>query len=124
MYVRGSSLADGSSSVIILEYNNNRKIVVYKNPPMTPNRAVLFGFLNGVAKIKEPCIINAYAHCQLGIKHKIKGVNVDLKTKLVDLITERGHIFNDNVSDKMQEYMIGIVRRTKNYNQKVIYLKE
>lgn len=124
MYVRGSSVADGSTSVVVLEYNGRRKITVYKNPPMNTHRAILFGFLNGVAMLKEPCIINAYTHCTIGITSKIKGINIDVKTKLIDLITERGHMLNFNVSTGMQNHMIKIIRNTKYINQKVIHLKD
>lgn len=128
MYVRGSSSDKGYCCAVILEYNNNRKIIVYKNIEGSVNRAILVGFLNGIAQLKEPCLINAYYHCSIGIIGRTtaltKGANLDVKNKLIELITERGHVCNLKVSSVMQEYMIELLRKTKNFKQNVIYLKD
>lgn len=38
--------------------------------------------------------------------------------------TERGHVCNLKVSSVMQDYMIELLRKTKNFKQNVIHLKD
>lgn len=127
MYVRGSSNNLEGSCIVILEYKNSRKIMIYKNKEGTASRLVLLGFLNGIGNLKEPCKINAYTHTSIHLKPNgiIKGsINRDLKDKLMQLISERGHIFNFTIGREMQDYMITILKKTKNINQSRIIFKE
>ena len=106
--------------VTVLEYNNHRKVLKGTCETDKNGRAMLIGIIEGVKKLKEPCIINLYTHAIFFNRTKkdrkegkynltTKGTHEDLLIELDKLITENKHDMNINIGGKMQNELIKLM---------------
>lgn len=78
-----------------LEYNNVIKRISgrIEGEYETPNRIVIYGLIEAINLIKEPCELVILTCTPVGFSKINKSINADLLIKLKDLITEKGCTF-------------------------------
>lgn len=67
-------------------------------PHTTPNKAIIMGLMDGVAKLKFPCHVKVYVKTHVGFRKMIRGnksPNADLLYELRELLLEKGHVIQE-----------------------------
>ncbi len=115
MYVKGSCNTDKEGSYkTILEYRGNKKLIEGEEDNTTPNRMLIMAVIDGIKILKEPCKIKIYSHTFVGfgkmktkkgkdIEGVRKSVNSDLLLILKEVITQGGHIVEEEVLKNHKE---------------------
>jgi len=79
-----------------LEYNGNIKrisgAIVGENE--TGNRAIIYGLIEAVKLLKEPCELTILTCTAVGFKKRYKSVNGDLIAVLLNAMDEKGCVFD------------------------------
>lgn len=112
----------------MLEYKGHKKIVSGFIENTTSYRLLITAFIDAVKGLKEPCNINVYMPCRIGlskIKNK-KGAykhtekhNYDLLNELSDLLKNNNHKFNAVVTNNYVEILKKECKKMYDYKFKM-----
>jgi hypothetical protein len=103
-----------------LEYNGNIKRIsgAIAGENETGNRAIIYGLIEAVKLLKEPCQLTILTSTPIGFKKTFrsptgKSRNGDLILRLAEIIFEKGCVFNYGEIPKEEVYSKTLSRRFK-----------
>jgi hypothetical protein len=82
-----------------LEYNGNIKLISggIAGRKETGNRGILYGLIDAVKLLKEPCKLTISTSTPVGFKKRHESVNGDLIAILLNTMDEKGCIFTEKL---------------------------
>jgi hypothetical protein len=95
-----------------LEYNGKLKRIsgAIEGEHETGNRAIIYGLIEAVKLLKEPCELTIFTCTPVGFKKTFKSPNGDLILQLLDVISEKGCVFKYGELPKEE-----VDRKTRTY---------
>ncbi len=103
---------------VALEYNGKIKrisgAIVGENE--TGNRAIIYGLIEAVKLLKEPCELMILTSTAIGFKKTFKSVNGDLIAVLLNAIEEKGCVFDYGEISREEIYRKTLSHRVKQQN--------
>lgn len=104
IYVIGSYKYDKMCGFykVVLVYKNKFKIIqkeyndeIIDNKKITSNRIMLYGIIDSIELLKEPCNIEVFTLTPLGFKKSKKSINFDLINRILQIIEDNDHDFKE-----------------------------
>lgn len=91
-----------------LEYNGNIKLISggIAGRNETGNRGILYGLIEAVKLLKEPCKLTISTSTPVGFKKRDESVNGDLIAILLNTIDEKGCIFTEKLLSREEVHRI------------------
>ena len=127
IYVRGICINSGEDKelkegkyIALLEYQNRHKQLVGNEVNTTSNRLILKGVIDSLKLLKETCIVNVHATTVLGFNSK-SSPNRDLIDEALKIIVDNGHVYNEIVSKKYQDYFAKELKKKLVYKKSIVY---
>ncbi len=96
-----------------LEYNGNVKRISggIAGRKETGNRAILYGLIEAVKLLKEPCELTISTCTPVGFKKRDESVNGDLIAILLNAMDEKGCVFTEKLVSKEEVRRITLSHR-------------
>jgi hypothetical protein len=97
-----------------LEYNGKLKRIfgTIEGEHETGNRVIIYGLIEAVKLLKEPCELTILTCTPVGFKKNFKSRNGDLILQLLDVISEKGCVFKygelpkEEIDRKIRTYAV------------------